>query len=161
MQLAAARAKVVVSSRSHDELDEVVQCIRLAGGLAEAVVCDFSNRSHSCQLIADAQIESDSPLPALESRTAAYAAAALGVNHHGRLDQRTDSVAGSGMRGRRHHGQLHPASTVGSCGTVESGHCAWAIERSCGLCMDGDHGPGFNQRTTPLLRGRQLPCVAQ
>jgi NAD(P)-dependent dehydrogenase (short-subunit alcohol dehydrogenase family) len=54
VQLAAAGAKVVVTSRSRSELDEVIQCIRSAGGRAEAVECDLSNRSQSLQLIADA-----------------------------------------------------------------------------------------------------------
>lgn len=54
LQLAAAGSKVIVSSRSRDELSEVVETIRAAGGLAERVECDLTDRAQSLQLIAQA-----------------------------------------------------------------------------------------------------------
>lgn len=54
LQLAAAGARVIVSSRSRRELKEVVETIRAAGGLADSVECDLSDRAQSLQLIDEA-----------------------------------------------------------------------------------------------------------
>ena len=54
IQLAAAGAEVVVTARSQDELDEVVETIGTNGGKAAAVVCDLSDRSQSQRLMHDA-----------------------------------------------------------------------------------------------------------
>ncbi len=54
IQLAAAGAKVVITARTQDELDEVVESICKEDGEAAAVVCDLSDRSQSQRLIRDA-----------------------------------------------------------------------------------------------------------
>ena len=49
--LAAEGARVAVSARSQDELDEVVAEIRAAGGVAEAFRCDLSERAAAGELV--------------------------------------------------------------------------------------------------------------
>jgi len=51
IQMAEAGAKVVVTSRTRDELDEVVSLISRSGSVAAAIECDLSDRSQSSQLI--------------------------------------------------------------------------------------------------------------
>lgn len=51
IQLAAAGARVIVTSRSQQELDTVVQTIAAGGGEADSVVCDLSDRSQSTELV--------------------------------------------------------------------------------------------------------------
>lgn len=51
LQLAEAGAKVVVTSRTGEELDEVVRTISRVGGTAAKIECDVSDRSQSLGLI--------------------------------------------------------------------------------------------------------------
>ena len=51
LQLAEAGARVVVTSRTRNELEEVVAAISSAGGSAVAVECDVAERSQSLNLI--------------------------------------------------------------------------------------------------------------
>jgi NAD(P)-dependent dehydrogenase (short-subunit alcohol dehydrogenase family) len=50
-QLASAGARVVVASRSRDELAEVVRAICDAGGIAAAVECDLADRTQTRTLV--------------------------------------------------------------------------------------------------------------
>ena len=54
LQLAEAKAAVVVTARSKDELEEVTETITAAGGQAALVVCDLADRAQSTQLVAEA-----------------------------------------------------------------------------------------------------------
>jgi 3-hydroxybutyrate dehydrogenase len=54
IQLAAVGAKVVVASRSLDELSEVTRIVSDAGGTAESIECDLADRSQSQNLLARA-----------------------------------------------------------------------------------------------------------
>ncbi len=51
MQLAASGASVVATSRTRDELDEVVASISDAGGSAAALQCDLSDRAQTLRLL--------------------------------------------------------------------------------------------------------------
>ena len=54
IQLSSVGATVVVTSRTRDELDEVVQTVSRAGGMVAAVECDLADRSQSRKLIEQA-----------------------------------------------------------------------------------------------------------
>lgn len=64
IELAAAGAKVIATSRTSDELDEVVATIDQAGGAAATVLCDLSDRSQSQKLM-HAAIEPFGPIDIL------------------------------------------------------------------------------------------------